>query len=315
MEPEARYALVGTVTMLLIALVAAALVWIRSTGESTLAKRYTVYFEHQSLEGVQPRGSVTMRGMRVGSVESFHFSARHPGAIEVQLAVDPDTPVRESTRAMVQRHFVTGLAVVALESADEASPRLEKVPAGEAYPVIPEGRSEIQEMSQSIEQLARHADETLQQLNATLSPENRAAFSEILLNLRAISRHSEGTLAQLDHSLAATGQAAEELRQLARSVSTDAKALAARYDGLGADAALTVRDVRESARRLGESADRVADRADRLLTTADSELRETTRSLRAAAEATQAAASRLSDPHDALFGPAPEALGPGEKSR
>ena len=50
MEPEAKYTLVGTVVLLLVALIVVAAVWLRSTGGERDIDTYKIYFARQSLE-------------------------------------------------------------------------------------------------------------------------------------------------------------------------------------------------------------------------------------------------------------------------
>ena len=96
MEPEAKYTLVGVAVLILLALVAAAVVWLRSSGEGADAREYKIYFERQSLEGLEPRSNVTMRGVRVGSVTGLRFSSQRPGRGRSLHRVDPATPVRKA---------------------------------------------------------------------------------------------------------------------------------------------------------------------------------------------------------------------------
>lgn len=315
MEPEARYTLVGAAVLILLALAAAAVFWLRSSGEGADARRYKVYFERQSLEGLEPRSNVTMRGVRVGSVTGFRFSRARPGAIEVFLSVDPDAPVRESTRATVERHLVTGLATVRLMNVTEESPLLLKTAPGETVPVIAEGESSFQQVSDTLNQLARRADETMQRLNAALSPENRAALGEVLKNLQRASAHAEGTLAKADATLGSVGKAADDVRALAGSLAADARALTARYDALGAQAGGSVSEIRDAARKMSADVERLARRADALMGSGDEELRATAQSLRSAADSVGAAAARLRDPSRVIYGPAQGDLGPGEGAR
>jgi phospholipid/cholesterol/gamma-HCH transport system substrate-binding protein len=322
MEPEAKYTIVGTAVIVLVALIAAAVVWLRSSGEGADARHYKIYFERQSLEGLELRSYVTMRGIRVGSVSGFRFSSLRPGAVEVFITVEPTTPVRQSTEATVQRHLVTGLATVRLANSTEESPPLSQAPPEEPYPVIAEGESPLQHVSETLTQLAERAGETMQRVNATLSPENRAAFSEVLENLRLASRRADGTLAKLDATLGSLdatlgslGGAADEVRALARSVAGEARRLAARYDSLGADAGASVREVSEAVRKMSADVERLSRRADALLAGGDDELRATAQSLRSAADSVGAAAGRLRDPRQAIFGPAEAGLGPGERAR
>lgn len=315
MEPEARYTVVGAAVIILAALIAAAVVWLRSSGEGADARQYKIYFERQSLEGLELRSYVTMRGMRVGSVSGFRFSSKRPGAVEVFITVDPATPVRRSTEATVQRHLVTGLATVRLANTTEESPPLVQAAPDEPYPVIAEGESPIQQVSETLTQLAHDADETMQRLNATLSPENRAALTEVLQNLRRVSQRADGTLAKVDATLGSLGGAADEVRALARSVAGDARTLTARYEKLGAEASASAREVAEAARKLSADVERLSQRADALLGASDEELRATAQALRSAADSVGAAAVRLRDPRQAIFGPAEGGVGPGERAR
>lgn len=312
MEPEARYTLVGTVVIVLAIVFSVIIVWLRGEGGTSDAHHFTVYFERQSLNGVQRRGDVTMRGVKVGSITSVRFSVRHPGAVEVVIAVDGQTPVRKSTLAVVERNILTGLATLQLVTSAEDSPRLTEAPPGEPLPVIAEGESRMQRVSDSLDELAAHADATMQSVNATLSPENRAAFAEILDNLRRVTRHADASLAKADAALASVTRAGDAAEALAVTLSRDAGALASRYEGLGIEATSTAVEAREALRRIADDADRVARRADEVLENGEDDVRATVRSLRSASDAVGSAASRVRSPRQAIFGPAPDALGPGE---
>jgi phospholipid/cholesterol/gamma-HCH transport system substrate-binding protein len=307
MEPEAKYTLVGAAALILVALLAAALYWIRSSGEGANASRYKIYFERYSLEGLEPRSQVTMRGMRVGTVSGFRFSPNAKGAVEVVISVDPGTPVRRSTTATTERHLVTGIATVQLANATEDSPLLAEAPEGEPFPVIKEGVT-TQDVSQTVTQMAQRADDTLRRLNATLTPENIAAFTETLDNLRKVTRRADATFVSV-------GGAAEDVRTLAKSLQGDAHLLAERYAAVGSQATASAVEMREAVRRMSADVGRLSQRTDALLASGNEELRETARAVRSAADSLDAAASRLRDPRQVLYGPAEGSLGPGEKSR
>ncbi len=321
MEPEAKYTLVGVAVLLVLGLLAGVVAWLQSSGEGANAERYKIYFERQSLEGLEARSYVTMRGVRVGSVTGFRFSSRRPGAVEVLVSVEPSTPVRESTRATVDRNIVTGIASVRLMNTTEESPLLAK-PADEPYPVIAEGESPTEQVTKTLSQLAEQAAEALERVQDTLSHKNRAAIAETLANLQRVTKQAEGTLARIDATAASLGGAADEVRQLARSAATDAHTLAARYDRLGADASVSVREMGEAARKLSADLEHLTRRADALLANGDAELRSTAQKLRSAADSAASAADsigsaaqRLRDPQRMIYGPAAGGLGPGEGAR
>jgi phospholipid/cholesterol/gamma-HCH transport system substrate-binding protein len=315
MEPEAKYTVVGTTAIILIALMAAAIVWLSARGEGSDSRRYTIYFEHQSLDGVQIRSDVKMKGIRVGAVTDFKFSSRRPGAVEVVISVAPTTPICQSTRAVVDRNLVTGLASIQLVDLSEDSPLLTKPPPGEPYPVIAEGESELQQFSESLTQLANRAKETLQRINTTMSDENQAALAETLDNLRHLSRNAGRVLVRLDGTLSSVDRAADEVRSMSSGIANDAHTLAARYDTMGEEATTALRELTADIRRISADAAQLAERASDLLASGDMELRLPAREVRAAADSIGAATDKLGDLRTTLFGPAEGALGPGEGTK
>ena len=62
--------------------------------------------------------------------------------------------------------------------------------AGEPNPVIAEGASKLQQFSDTANDLAQRADETLRRINETLSTQNQAAITESLDNLRTATGQS-----------------------------------------------------------------------------------------------------------------------------
>jgi phospholipid/cholesterol/gamma-HCH transport system substrate-binding protein len=315
MEPEAKYTLVGTVVLLLVALIAVAVVWLRSTSGQRDDVPYKIYFANQSLEGLQVRSDVKMQGIKIGSVTGFRISSRRPGSVEVIVRVDESAPLRQDTRATVERHLLTGIASIRLVNVSDGSPPLTEVPADEPYPVIAEGESEYQQISESVSQMALRADETMKRINATLSDENQAAFAGILANLQRISGNVDRSLAGLDRTLASMGRAADEVRTLSTDIAGDARKLAARYDTLGEESTTVVRDLSASIRQIGADVARLSRRADALFADGNVELRMTARELRVAADSLGAAARRLGDPGKVLFGPVEGSLGPGEAAK
>ena len=308
MDPEARYTFVGAAVLILLALVVAAVWWLRSTGEGSDDRQYKIYIVEQSLEGLEVRSDVRMRGIRVGSVSGFRFSSRRPGAVEVFIRVENSAPVRQNTQAVVDRHLVTGLASIRLVNPNEASPLLTEAPEGEPYPVIAEGESIYQQLSESVNQLAARADETMERITQALSAENQAALSEVLANLRTLTRSA-------DQTVRSAAGAAEEVRKLATAVAADAHKLAERYDTLGKQAGASLTDITGEVRAMRQDVSRLAERADQLMASGDVELRSTARALRSAADALGATAARLRDPGEVLYGPPAGALGPGEGAR
>ena len=308
MESEARYTLVGAAVLVLVGLLAAAILWLRTFGEGADDTQFKIYFERQSLEGLAVRSDVLMRGIRVGAVTGFRFSERRREAVEVFISVAPNTPVRTNTQAVVDRHLVTGIASVRLLNPSEDSPLLAAVQPGEQYPVIAEGESPFAQVSQTVNELALRASETLQRINTLLSDENQRTIRRALASLDDIARQTGATLLSVKDS-------AQEVQALSRSLSADARQLAARYDQLGAEATRSAEEVSAAVRKLSADTSHLAQSAESLLASSDAEVRATAQALREAADALAVAARNFDDPRGLLFGPPAGALGPGEGGR
>lgn len=319
MESEARYALVGTVVLLLLGGLVAAILWLRGAGAERDANRYKVYFERQSLDGLQLRSDVKMRGIVVGSVESFRISPAKRGAVEVVIRVDEQAPVRESTRAVVERQLVTGLASINLLTADEKAPLLVQVPAGEAYPVIAEGESDFAQFSQSVTQLAQKAGETLSRVNDLLTAENRATvmrtvetLDRTLVSLERLAVNAERELRGFNAALASVNRAGAQLASLGAELERQAGTLAARYDELGKESAAAAYEVRVSVAGMAADVQRLAARAEVMVARTGNEVAGTAQEVRSAARSLGSAARGFRNPRTILVGPAPGDLGPGE---
>ena len=139
MEPEARYTMIGSVLLAIVVALVAGFVWLSSSGRASDFRFYTIYFERQSLEGLQVGGDVNMRGVKVGRIENFTISRDNINKVKVTIRVARATPVSENTTAVVARSIVTGLARINLDTPGTPGPELMTVAVGERYPVITEG--------------------------------------------------------------------------------------------------------------------------------------------------------------------------------
>jgi phospholipid/cholesterol/gamma-HCH transport system substrate-binding protein len=314
MEPEAKYTLVGTVVLVLVALIVAAAIWLRSTGGER-DEPYKIYFSRQSLEGLQIRSDVKMLGIKVGSVSAFKISSRRPGSVEVFIRVVGTTPVRQSTQAMVERNLLTGIANIRLVNPTEDSPLLTAVQPDEPFPVIAEGESDYSRFAETFTQVAQRVDEAMQRVNKVLSDENQATFTELLVNLRDVSARAETSLASLDRTLASAGRAADEVRTMSAGITGETRRLATRYDTLGEETTRTVKEVSVAIKQMSADVSRLSTRVDALVADGNYELRVTAQALRSTADSLGATARRFGDPGRILFGPPKGNLGPGEGSK
>jgi phospholipid/cholesterol/gamma-HCH transport system substrate-binding protein len=290
MEPEARYTAIGAVILALIVALAAAAVWLSRTGTRAEIRRYTVYFERESLEGLQIGSVVEMRGIQVGRVERLAIQRENINRVQVTLRIYGRTPVSDNTVAVVERKLVSGVARVALDTPPPPGPELTQIPPGERYPVIAEGQSDLEQFSDQLNKVAVNGAGALASVNELLSERNRKEIMATIADLRAMS-------ARVSH-------AADELTASGRQVAAAAQKIGDNADLVGAQANDTLHDLSRAATAL-EGAASIG--TNQLSATADE--------LRASAAAVSRAAERFDDPRSLVFGPNPQQLGPGEGRR
>lgn len=287
MEPEARFTAIGAVLLVLVLAAAAATVWLTRSGPRAEFRYYTIYFERQSLQGLQVGGDVEMRGVQVGRVERFSIARDNINRVQVTIRIDARTPVSTDTVAVVGRKLLTGIARIDLVTPGAPGPELVEVRSGERYPVIAEGQSDFEQIADAANRLAATGTRVLSNVEELLNEENRKAIAEMLASVRSTSE------AIREAAQATSTQASATLRDVSRAT-----------EATTGQANATLRDISRAAGALERAADAGVN-----------ELRATTQELRASVDIIARSADRLDDPRSAIFGPNPAQLGPGEKLR
>jgi phospholipid/cholesterol/gamma-HCH transport system substrate-binding protein len=279
MEPEARFTIIGAVLLALLLAAAAATVWLTRSGPRSEYRYYTVYFDRQSLHGLQLGGDVEMRGVQVGRVERFSITRDNIQRVQVTIRVDGRTPVSTNTVAVVSRKILTSVARIELVTTGDPGPELVTVPPGERYPVIAEGQSDFEQITDSLSRLAATGTSVLKSVDELLNAENREVMTQTLASIRDMAE-----------AIKKTAEAAEKA-----GASTDRAAV---------QATATLRELARASTALERAAD-----------VGVNELRATAQEVRSSAEIVARTADRLDNPRALIFGPNPAQLGPGEKLR
>jgi phospholipid/cholesterol/gamma-HCH transport system substrate-binding protein len=279
MEPEARFTAIGAILLALLLAAAAATVWLTRSGPRADFRYYTIYFERQSLQGLQVGGDVEMRGVQVGRVERFSIARDNINRVQVTIRIDGRTPVATNTVAVVGRKILTGLARIDLVTPGEPGPELTAIDFGEKYPVIAEGQSDLEQIAGAVNGLAVKGASVLASVDELLSKENREAVTATLASIRGM---------------------ADAIKQTAES----SERVAVSADAAAREASATLRELARTAAALERAAD-----------VSVHELRATAQEVRSSAEIAARTADRLDDPRAVIFGPSPAQLGPGEKLR
>ena len=271
-----RVGLFATATLVLVALVLIVFGGFRFWETSD---RYRIVFD-SSVIGLEPGAVVYLNGIKVGTVDSLAVEPSDLRKVAVAIDVEPGTPIRTDTRAMLQYAGITGLKVIDLrDGSTTAAPLLPggEIPAGTGLLDKLEARAQaIVEQSAALMDRAMVLTDNLIAVTepARLAATNLAELSGSLKGMidenRAGLRQSVVTLRQ---SLAAFGDAANGASQLVDgqvaqlvvnagdAVSSFRKLLTANEGTLRA----AVFDLREASRSFKELARDVRQKPSRLL--------------------------------------------------
>lgn len=273
METRANHVWVGAVTLALLAVIAATILWISRLNEGN-KHDYDVFFK-QSVDGLSKGSSVSFQGVAVGQVKEIELWPKDPSFVRVRIAVDKGTPIRVGTTATMQGSF-TGVSNIQLEGANRDAPELtckgEQASAcPEGVPVIPTKRGGLGELLNSAPVLLERLATLTERLTMVFSDKNQASLERILANTDRLSAgladstpQFRATMAELQLTLvdarkalvtfeATTGTANDVLngegRQMIAQFRKSLRSVEKTADNLDA----MVSDVRPAAKQLNET--------------------------------------------------------------
>lgn len=313
METEGRYTLVGTVVLITMALMAVVLVWLAGGGDHVSYQTYTIYFRHQSMEGMGVGSPVKMRGIKVGDVDSYRFVTGAQEAVSVRVKIDTGVPVRSSASAHVKRNLVTGIAAIEITNRDNTSPLLTRAAKGERYPVISEGSSDLDKVAVAVTKLALNGAQVLERMNTLLSSENQLALSQTLKNLSELSTELAANKKGVQVALKGIKDASDQVQLAGVGVRQAATRSEASIQTAGQDASKALKEAAVLMDKLQKESEIISTKLQALSETSSLELTNISRDVRVGADALTTTGQRLSNPRAALFGSGKKSLGPGEK--
>ncbi|MDE2621013.1 MAG: MCE family protein [Sphingomonadales bacterium] len=287
METRANHVWVGVVTLALLTLVAAFVVWIARLNEGN-QDAYDIFFK-QSVDGLAKGSQVTFAGVPAGQIETIELWPRDPSFVRVRIKVDSGVPILQGTTATILGSF-TGVSTIQLEGAVKGAPPITEL-GPEGAPVIPTKRGGLGALLNNAPLLLERLATLSERLTLLLSDKNQKSIENILsntdrmtANLADASPQIERTLAELQVTLgqasttlaafeqtanSANALLANEGQPLARQLRETLTSAKQAADALKATAA----DARPAARELSASTLPAAEAAIR-------DLRETSRALR-----------------------------------
>jgi phospholipid/cholesterol/gamma-HCH transport system substrate-binding protein len=248
-------------------------------------KKWDIYLaiEEESVAGLNVNAPVKYNGVEVGKVRSIALDPQDPQRVNLYLAIERGSPIKQDTVAVLKAQGLTGITYVELSGGARGSVPLTALP-GAQYPIIATKSSLSTRLENVLTRVLAKLDSTTGNVDAFVSEKNQLAFSSTLANIARAS-------AQLPATLSRVGNSAEAIAKMGDTVNETSLAAGHTVNAIGTDIK------RFSAETLPE--------LERLL----GELSVLSASLRRLSEQAERAPSGL------VFGHAPVRPGPGEAAQ
>jgi len=162
MNPRINYTLVGVFVVFLTLAGLGLLAWLSQDTRQLQRQPYVTYFS-ESVAGLNERATVRYLGVPVGIVERISLDQEVEGRVRLDLRIDPDTPIRESSVATLQNQGITGLLFVEISSGNADSPRL--TTSADKPAVITSQASRLLQIADALGESLGQVNELIQNLN------------------------------------------------------------------------------------------------------------------------------------------------------
>ena len=231
MENKAHAFAAGVFVLAVTALLVGMVMWLMRDTVSTSRYEMTTT---DAVTGLQPQAAVRFKGVAVGKVTNIDFDPDKPGNVLVELAVDRNAPVTQSTFATLAFQGVTGLSFVQLD--DDGSSSAAPVAGPNGVPRIPLKPNALGQLQDMASTLVEKVGQATDRVNQMLGPDNQAALSSALTELGAAAKsvnqlasHTdktiqgiqlEGLIRQTSGTLATIDKAAAQVRVTAANLDT-----------------------------------------------------------------------------------------------
>lgn len=311
MENKSHALAAGTFVVLLLALVIALAVWLtRDTRDLQIYELSSP----DAVTGLQPQASVRYKGVNIGKVTAISLDPQKIGNVLIEVAIDGQAPITESTFGTLGFQGVTGLAFVQLDDKGESTVML---PRGGTPPArIPMRPSLLTKLTDQGEDLLAKLVTGTERVNTLLSDENQKSL------MRAIDNMSQAA-AGLQQLTVSTNKALPQFLQESRATLKVIQTTSDRVGDSADEAKRSAASFKQTTERMNAkdgTLDQLARGVETLAVTGQTLNAASLPRLNRAVDDTARAARQVSravnavndNPQSLIFGHGPIAPGPGE---
>jgi phospholipid/cholesterol/gamma-HCH transport system substrate-binding protein len=223
MESRANYALVGLFTLAVLAAAFGFVYWFNSGGAGRKENVRVIFTG--SVTGLGRGSSVLFNGLRVGEVTTIELQPDDPRRIYAVIQVTNTTPLREDTRARIEAQGLAGVVALQLIGGAPDAPVLKAKP-GEPMATIIAERSELQDIIETVRNVAQKADTMLTSLDGLIK-QNAGPLNNTVRNVEKFSQALGNNADGIDKLMAGFGNIAETIQPLSQKLQSLSEELTA----------------------------------------------------------------------------------------
>lgn len=231
MENKSHALWAGFFTIAMLCATVIAGIWLNR--DKTVRTEYLIVTS-KAISGLNPQASVRYKGLTVGRVDKIEFDPKVVGQIDIQISIDPDTPITKSTFATLGYQGVTGIAFVQLDDDGSNPEKLVGGPAGGVdEPSIPLRAGLLENLERSGTRILANAEVVSERLAQMLTPENQKVilgafagteqvtkrWSKVADDLKPTLQRIPKLAQQTDHTLQSIEELANNATELTKQLS------------------------------------------------------------------------------------------------
>ena len=200
METRSNNVWVGTVTLALLAIVAAFVVWVTQIGQGD-QQEFDIFFK-QSVDGLSKGVAVNYAGVPAGQVSQIELWPQDPSFVRVRIQVVEKIPILQGTTATIQGSFTGGSTIQLNGGVKGAVLITEPGPGPGNVPVIPTKRGGLGELLSNAPVLLDRLATVTEKISEMLSDKNQLSIQHILANTDRMSGQFADASPQVKATLA-----------------------------------------------------------------------------------------------------------------
>ena len=153
---------------------------------------YFVSYEGISVSGLEVGSPVKYMGIKVGTIQDITIDPKNVNKVIIELALRPDTPIKEDAHADITSMGITGLKAIEISGGTNEAEFLKPG----SY--IPAGSSLTQEITGKAEIIAQKAEKVLNNLQSFTQPENMNKITELINKITLLAEQTNQTVIKID---------------------------------------------------------------------------------------------------------------------